>query len=247
MLTKLNRWAMLAGILAIGLALDGRAAPVRTDPADARKELEDLWADLAGDELRASRALLKLAARPKEAVTLAVEKLKPLKIDEKQVRTLLVDLGSEKEEAWKAAVEKLEYFDPRLAVDLPTLMDEVTEHVARARLVALLSGDRTAGKLLEQVTPITLSKHGGMNGEEVYFNFRQEGSWYAEHRVDRINVGTWGNKRKYWTRAVRTVVLMEHIGTPAAVAVLRDLAGGHPDAQPTKAAREAVARVENRK
>ena len=70
------------------------------------------------------------------------------------------------------------------------------------------------------------------------------GSWWAEHRVERINVGTWGNRRKYWTRAVRAVVLLEHVGSPAAVAVLRDLATGHPDAQPTKAAKEAVARLE---
>ena len=77
----------------------------------------------------------------------------------------------------------------------------------------------------------------------MYYNFRQGGSWWAEHRVDRINVGTWGNKRRYWTRAVRAVVLLEHVGTPAAVAVLKELATGHSDAQPTKAAKEAVARL----
>jgi hypothetical protein len=239
---NVTRRAALTGLLAAGLARPGWAAPDRAAPAAARKALDALWADLAGDELTASRALLRLAARPTEAVELCGEKLKPLKIDEKRVRALLADLGSEQEPTWKAAAEELEYFDPRLAIDLPTLMDAVPDRVPRARLVAILSGDRPAAGLLERNEPITLGRHGGQN-EEVYYNFRQGGSWWAEHRVDRLNVGTWGNKRKYWTRAVRAVVLLEHIGTPAAVAVLKELAGGHPDAQPTKAAKAAVARL----
>ena len=77
----------------------------------------------------------------------------------------------------------------------------------------------------------------------MYYNFRQSGSWWAEHKVERINVGTWGNRRRYWTRAVRAIVLLEHIGSKEAVAVLKDLATGHPDAQPTKSAKEALARL----
>jgi hypothetical protein len=241
-----TRRAALASLLAAGLARPGWAAPDRTAAAAARKELQDLWTDLAGDEVTASRALLKLAARPKEAVEMCGEKLKPLKIDEKRVRALLADLGSEEERTWKAAVEELEYFDPRLAIDLPTLMDEVTDRVPRARLVAILSGDRKAEQLLERKEEITLGRHGGQN-EEVYYNFRQGGSWWAEYKIERINVGTWGNRRTYWTRAVRAIVLLEHVGTPAAVAILKELATGHPDAQPTKAAKEAMARLEKRK
>jgi len=245
--THLNRRAALAGLLAFGLARPGRAAPDRGAAAAARKELEDLWTALAGDELTASRALLKLAARPKEAVELCAERLKPLTIDEKRVRVLLKDLGNEDERIWKAAVEELEYFDPRLTIDLQTLMDEVTDHVPRARLVAILSGDRPADQLLEKKDPITLNRSGGQN-EPVYYNFRQSGgAWWAEYRIERINVGTWGNRRKYWTRAVRAIVLLEHIGTPEAVAVVKSVAKGHADAQPTKAAKEALVRLEKRK
>src|SRR6476659_5875040 len=154
--TNPTRRAALAGLLAAGLTRPSWAAPDRTAAAAAKKELEELWSDLAGDEVTASRALLKLSARPKESVEMCAEKLKPLKIDEKRVRTLLADLGNEDERKWKAAVEELEYFDPRLAIDLPTLMDEVTDRVPRARLVAILSGDRPAARLLEQNVPITL-------------------------------------------------------------------------------------------
>lgn len=246
--TNPSRRAALAGLLAAGLARPGRAAPLPpAPPAPTRTDLEALWADLAGDEVTASRALLKLAAWPKEAVALCADRVKPLAIDEKRVRALLADLGSDKEETWKAAVEELEYFDPRLAIDLPTLMDEVPDRVPRARLVAVLSGDRPAERLLREGAPITLERHGGKT-EEVYYNFSQKGgSWWAEHRVDRINVGPFGNRRKYWTRAVRAAVLLEHIGTAPAAAVLKELAAGHPDAQPTKAAKEAVARLGKRR
>jgi hypothetical protein len=46
-----------------------------------------------------------------------------------------------------------------------------------------------------------------------------------------------------WTRAVRAIVLLEHIGTPGAVAILKDMATGHPDAQPTKVARDCLERL----
>jgi hypothetical protein len=237
----ISRRAAVAGLVAAGLSVRVTAAPVPTGAATA--ELDALWADLAKEEAVASRALLKLAAKPNEAVPFIKEKLKPLKIDEKRVRALLADLGSDKAETWKAATEELEYFDPRLAIDLQTLMDDVTGTVPRARLVAILSGDRTAESLLKENMPITLGRHGGQNGEEPYYNFRQKGSWWAEAKVERINAERWGNRRKYWTRAVRAVVLLEHIGTPAAAAILTDLATGHPVAQPTKAAKEALARL----
>jgi hypothetical protein len=222
----------------------GFPPPTAPDPAARLKPYDSLWADLAGEETPATRALLKLSAKPDDAVALFAAKLKPLKIEEKPLRALLADLGSDKEATWKAAYDTLEYFDPRLTIDLPTLMNDVTDQVARARMVALLSGDRSPEKVMELNAPVDLFMDGGRNGEAVYYNFLcKNRSWWAEHKVERINVGFRGNKRTYWTRAVRAIALLEHIGTPAAEAVLKDLATGHPDAQPTKAAKEALARM----
>lgn len=239
-----TRRAALASLLALPFAASATAAPV---PSATQKELEALWADLAKDEVPATMALLKLSAKPKDVVPFLREKLKPLTIDEKRVRTLLADLEGDKEDARKAAIEELEYYDPRLAIELPALFDIVTTHTGRAYMVGLLSGDRLTERLLEQNAPITLSQHGGKNGEEVYYNFRQGGSWWAEHRVGQINATVHGNRRKYWTRAVRAITLLEHIGTPEAAAVLKTLATGHADAQPTKAAKDALARLEKAK
>jgi hypothetical protein len=198
--------------------------------------MEAWWADLEKGEAEATRALLKLAAQPKETVAFLKAKMMPLKIDAERVKALLAKLNSDKEEVWKTAFEELEYFDPRLAIDLETLMADVTEAPARQRMIEVLSG-RPAGSL--ETKEVVLRKVGQGEG----FNFFAGGSWCAEHLVARLNSTPWGNLKKKWTRAVRAIMLLEHIGTPDAVAVLKELATGHADAQPTKAAKEAVARL----
>jgi hypothetical protein len=76
------------------------------------------------------------------------------------------------------------------------------------------------------------------------FNFVSENaSWWAEHRIARMRDSAWGNPKTTWTRAVRAIVLLEHFATPGAVAILRDMAAGHPDAQPTKVAKDALKRL----
>ena len=61
-----------------------------------------------------------------------------------------------------------------------------------------------------------------------------------EHRVSEIY-------RPTWTRMLRAVVLLERLATgnrkADALAVLKKVAEGHPDAQPTKRAKEAVKRL----
>jgi hypothetical protein len=205
-------------------------------PAKAEQDLASLWADLALTEAVAARALLKMADQPAESVAYLKQKLKPLVLSNERVQTLLVNLGSDNESTWKAAYEELEYFDPRLAIDLPTLMNEITTAPARQRLVEVLS-QRPAGSL--DGKEVTLRPLGG--GGEGYNFFDGRGSWWAEHRVERINLG--GNLKRKWTQAVRSLVLLEHIGTPEAVAILREMSGGHPDAQPTKLAKEALERI----
>jgi hypothetical protein len=212
------------------------SCPAADPPAaKAVPEMEALWADLEKGEVEASRALLKLADRPKETVAFLKETMKPLKIDAEHVKALLVLLGSDEETIWKSAFEEFEYFDPRLAIDLETLMKDVTESPARQRMVEVLSGREA-----ESLKGKTVSLRGFGDGH----NFSDgRGSWWAEVRVDRINSFAWGNTKKKWIRAVRAIVLLEHIGTPEAVALLNDLASGHPDAQPTRTAKESLERI----
>jgi hypothetical protein len=240
---SMKRFAPFAIVLLLTSPTSAYPPPAAQDPVAKLKQFDGLWTDLAGEEAPATRALLKLSARPDDAVALFAARLKPLKIDEKTVRDLLKDLNSEKDDVWKKAYDTLDYFDPRLAIDLPTLMNDVTDYPARARLYFLLAGYYTKEKFPELDGNITLREHTDQKGE-VYYNFViKNGSTWAEHKVERINAGNFGCRRAPWTRAVRAISLLEHIGTPAAEAVLKDLATGHSDAQPTKAAKEALKRM----
>jgi hypothetical protein len=113
----------------------------------------------------------------------------------------------------------------------------VTTSPARQRMVEILS-QRPIGSLGDK--EVTLRPLG--SGNDGYNFFDGRSSWWAEHRVERINAG-FSNMKKKWTQAVRAIILLEHIGTPDAIAILREIATGHPDAQPTKLAAEALDRL----
>jgi hypothetical protein len=200
----------------------------------SQAELEALWSDLYAEEPTASSAVLKLYKNADAAVPFLKEKLQPLKLDADKCRQLLKELGSEDEKVWKAAWEKLDYLDPRLAIDLKTLMDEVTAVPARTRLVELCS-QRKADSLAGKVVILKPVRDA--------FNFNDgRYSWLAEHRVERIDSNIW-NRKMAWTRAARAVAILEQIDTQEAVKVLQQLASGHPDALPTKSAKEGLARL----
>jgi hypothetical protein len=231
-------------IVALG-ALAIASPAVRSDDnarlAVDEKQWEAWWFDLEKGETLATRALLELADRPNDAVAFLAKKLKPLTVSAAQIKTLLLKLGNANEAVWKPAFEELDYFDPRLAIDLEALMDRYTEYPLRQRLVEVLSG-RDADTLKDR-TELTLRKTA------TGFNFtgrtaRSGGSWWAEHRVDRINSDDpRRDAKKKWTRAVRAIVLLEHIRTPEAVAIIKQMAGGHPDAYPTRVAQKALAAI----
>lgn len=206
-------------------------------PVQPNKNLEAWWNDLELTEAVAARALLHLADYRNETVAYMKSRLKPLKISAERVQMLLVDLGSEKEDVWKAAYAEFEYFDPRLAIDLQTLMDDVTTSPARQRLVEILS-QRPPGSLADK--DVSIRKLG--SGNDGYNFFDGRSSWWAEHRTERLNTNFSNSKRK-WTRAVRAIIVLEHIGTPEAIAVLQEMGTGNAEAQPTKIALEALERL----
>lgn len=217
------------------------AAPPASQPAivtaapDAtgdQKQMESWWADLAESDPQSSRALLHFAAQPEKTVAFLQTKMLPLTLTPERAKGLIEQLNSDDEATWKAAFEELRYFDPRLAIDLQTLMKTVTQTPARQRLVAVLS-DRAPETLAGRTIILRKTSDG--------FNFYSDayGSWWAENQVSRLSSGGW-NSKQLWTRAVRGVVLLEQIGTPDAVAILSQMADGNPDALPTQVARDAL-------
>jgi hypothetical protein len=234
----------LPGTISLGLAVVaaaielGRASATPTVRASAagEKQLEACWIDLEGGDAQGSRALLKLYTQGKETVPFLKGKLKPLQVTSAQVKALLLKLNSTDEHLWKPPFEELEYFDPRLAIGLRELMERVTDAPARQRLAEVLS-DRESGSLEGLEIEFRTAKVG-------YTLFaRGHGSWWAESSVGQLNTARWGNSKRKWTRAQRSIVLLGHIGTPEAIAILNEMATGHREAMPTRVAKEALQRV----
>ncbi len=115
-------------------------------------------------------------------------------------------------------------------------MDEVADPPGRNRLVALLCDEPAetyTGK------HISLRSSGGVIGE---YNFVSgNAAWWAEGKVSNLSGGpAWERGKRKWTRAVRAIVLLENIGTPDAMAIVKDMSTGNEDAQPTKVAKQVL-------
>ena len=133
------RHAVMIGVVAAVTgtgALRARAQEVAatqasTQPATLQERMEGWWGDLEKGEPAASRAVLKFSETPAETTAFFAERLQPLTISMERLGDLLVQLGSDNDAVWKGAFEQLQYFDPRLTVDLEPLMDNATDDVLR--------------------------------------------------------------------------------------------------------------------
>jgi hypothetical protein len=99
---RLSRWqGTLAVTLIVGLLHTGRGAEPAVAGSAAgtlsSRELESLWADLAGDDARrAYGAICDLAASPRQAVPFLRERWRPAaKLDLRRVARLLADLDAD--------------------------------------------------------------------------------------------------------------------------------------------------------
>ncbi|HEY1684190.1 MAG TPA: hypothetical protein VGG19_05480 [Tepidisphaeraceae bacterium] len=207
---------------------------VRAASPAPESQMESWWGDLEKSEPETSRALLNFSSHPNETVAFFKHKLRPLIVDADVVEALLTQLGSDKPTEWKKAFDDLQYFDPRLAIDLPTLMDQVKDAPARQRVAELVIGlppDALAGKTVQ------LSKIGSGEWYNIYVpNKGGKGgvSYAAQGDLSQLT-------NQAWTRAIRAEVLLEHIHTPEALAIIQNMADGHPKAQPTVVAKEILA------
>lgn len=78
-------------------------------------------------------------------------------------------------------------------------------------------------------------------GPDAYNFFDGKGSWWAESSVRQLNATSWGNRKDKWTRAVRAILLLDQIGSADALAIIREMATGHAEAEPTRVAKDVLA------
>ncbi len=193
-----------------------------------------LWEDLAcTDEAVFSRALVRLAASPKETIAFVKGRLKPVSIDAARVEQLLKDLDGNEFAAWTRAAEELEYLGK----------------YAKPLLHKALTEDRpleVKKRLQELGTKFPQEK-------EKQESVKRDPTQASTVRLPNGVVGARPDPRAapppptgpstLWLRAVRAVALLEVVGTPEAREVLDNLSQGEAEALPTKAAKEALERL----
>jgi len=226
-------------VLCVAVTAPSFAAPLPVPrPEQVGVELDALWLDLiSADELIAGRAILKFAGWKDEAVAYLKGRLPPLKLDKKRAKQLLLELGSKDEKTAGIAFKKLAYFDPRLALTREELEKELLDAPKRRHLSEVLS-DLPMNALVPD------SWHWHSPDNQVY-RFSQTVK-VGNRNVNRdwriaISVADIGKhgRNSHWIRATRAIAVLEHIGSDNAMAIVKGMATGHPDAGPTKAA-EAV-------
>jgi hypothetical protein len=235
----------------LGLAESWRSDLLGEYLMKSPKTLDKLWSDLLEDEPTATQALLAMSKHSTEVTQFLEAKLVPLRLSREQLIKYIENLSSNNEDEWKEAVRKLEYFDPRLAMGLQELLSlkSVQTFPARHRLVDVLSGRQIDSPYSATTRAFQFVNLYEM-GDEGY-NFRGGddensclSSWWAEHRIDRLN-DRFGNPKPEWTRIVRSLALLQSFDTSAARSIIATVASGHPDSQPTRIAMELQGNREN--
>src|SRR5262249_48379899 len=104
-------------------------------------DLDDCWADLSDDDAaRAYRAIQRLAGSPKDAAPYLQRRLQPAPtVDEKRVRKLIADLGSEDFALRDAAMKELKQFEESALDFYRKALADRPSAEARRRLEALVT------------------------------------------------------------------------------------------------------------
>lgn len=231
----MNKMLWTMGVLAM-LTTDVVAQPA-TKPT-----LESRWADLTSpEEGKATRAILALAAEPKETMALLQERLKPVKADPKRVEHLVKQLDSGNFGVRNQATMELEYFGKYIKADLEAALKKDPTVETKTRLKQLLD---KMPKVEKAVAP-PMPKLGGGKSVSVT-NINGQITILIDGQpldmMPKAPVPPQGPSSS-WVRAVRAVTLLEHLGSPEARALLQAMAAGEADALPTVAARAALERL----
>jgi hypothetical protein len=240
--------AMTNRALAVALLLIcAHLAPAAAPPPARQKSPDRLakaWADLASeDEAVASRALLALAASPKESVALLKARLAPVKIDRARFEKLLELLDDDEFEVREAASRELEYLGRFAKPLLLKALEGKPRPEVRKRIATLLTRIPPDEKEKKEKAPALQGRNVQVRSNNDKIEILIDGKKLdLEAAIKPVvyptNVG--------WLRAVRAVALLESVGTPESVAVLKKMAAGEKGARPTDEAAAALSRLRKR-
>lgn len=221
------------------------AAPVPKNDGqpttEERKALDDLWNKLGSTQADSTEAAF-LLVKHSRAMAYLKGRLKPLKMDEKEAKTLLAKLFGE-EEDMREAEKELTARSPLLAMPIKALWAEAKTNDERRRLARVL-GVSTDNPQIAQ------AEYGLQEELDGSFLIRAD-----TIRGGRVVGGTVfsvcysvaeGKYDPRWRAERRAVYVLEQIGTPEAVKVIEEMATGHPEAGPTKTAKTVLERLKKK-
>ena len=205
--------------------------------------LDSRWADLASsDDGKATRALLALAATPKETTAFLKDQLMPVKADPKRVAQLIKQLDSTNFVVRQKATNELEYYGKYIKADLEAGIKEGATVEAKMRMQQLIEKMPIAKKeepmpIAPKARPVSSISVSNVNGQ---ITILVDGK--PINMAPPAPLPPPGPPAQ-WLRAVKAIAILEHIGTPEARQQIDAMAAGENDALPTVAAREALGRL----
>ncbi|MEO2090611.1 MAG: hypothetical protein ABGY75_14090 [Gemmataceae bacterium] len=208
--------------------------PGPSEPFSA-KRFDRIWRQFwDGEPIATARGLFALIENP-ETAALLKPKMLPIRADKKQITMWLKALNSDDEKVWKPAYHSLMYHQPLLAVSVEDQIEAVTNDAGRSRLMAVYSPDSPNGTVrVRQDFNLTI------DGERLLGVVHRGGSEAREY----VTIQPLAEYTPAPWRQVRLAVLaLERAKSPEAVAVLKQLADGHPAIRPTRDAKAALERL----
>ena len=224
-------------------------APVPATTTDAEKELARLFDDLDDcDADKAVKAAVGLATS-KGTVAFLKKQIKPVELDDKALDGWVADLTGGDEEKQKSAAKALEPLSTYKLVmaRLVSAMKGTTDQDVRRRVAVIIfsTWDESYTTAIGPNTRIEFTKRNPPLSRGVNLGSLVNGGGLGlidipDEDTSKALIVRPGKAVRQRTRAV---VILERIGTPDAVAVLKDLATGHADAEPTVEAKAALERL----
>ncbi len=215
-----------------GLLREG--PPYRMNPT----VLESVWSELDSKYSIPTTGKLIDIANNAEAIPFFKSKYPAIKASEKQIRKWLGDFGSEEEAVRKSAFESMLYYQPLLTLSVPEQL-------------GILSNDRCRSTFSRFYRFGEFPSEFEL-GELTYPVFLFDGLYLHSYSTVGDFVDSKGHAEiaplkdydpKPWHRARLAIIALEHNATDAAIAVLKQLADGHPDILPTKEAKAALKKL----
>lgn len=215
------------------------------DAVDAKK-MESLWAELASaSDADSIRALLALAATPKQTTQYIADRLRPVKVDGKQFEKLIKQLDDEdfdrREAAGNELAQLVRYLEKHAKPVLEMHLKGKPSAEVNRRLRELLADIPSEKKPGPVAPPQLRGRNIGIQENNGGVTIIIDGKPLDLAALTRPVPPPAPNTQRI--RAVRAVLLLERIATPEAKAVLEDMASGEADASPTREARAALERL----